>query len=98
LVVSRTKGAGAEPLAKKLDRNLRGYFVDCLLNFFGGLGKPVCVHIDSDAATRTGHMLVRLEPPDRLFELVSTPWTLESDFVSIGLDYRERASCQRSAI
>jgi hypothetical protein len=68
-------------LAEKLYRDLRRDFVDCFLNFLGGVGQPVRVDIDPNAALRTRHVLVRLEPPDCLLEVVPAFRTLKPDLM-----------------
>ena len=79
----------AKPLAKKLDGDFRRNFLDRFLNFLAGLGQPIGVDIDSNAAPRTGHVLVRLEPPDCLSEIVSAFRTLKPDLIGLNASHRE---------
>jgi hypothetical protein len=72
-----------ELLAEKLDRYLGRLFLDRLLNFLSGFCEPVCIDIDSNSATGTGHVLLRLEPSDGLLQFVPAARTLEPDFMRV---------------
>ena len=72
---------GCGRLAEKLDRDLGRDFIHRLLNFVGGLGQPVGVDVDPDATTRTGHVLVCLDPSDGLMEILPAIGALKSDLM-----------------
>jgi hypothetical protein len=83
---------GRGRLAEKLDRDLGRTFIHRFLNFVGGLGQPVGVDVDSDATTRTGHMLVRLDPSDGLMEILPTIGTLKSNLTHFNVRHRGKPS------
>jgi hypothetical protein len=83
---------GRRCLAEKLDRDLGRDFIHRLLNFVGGLGQPIGVDVDSDATTLTGHVLVRLDPPDGLMEILPATGALKSDLMLFNVRHGGRAS------
>jgi hypothetical protein len=68
-------------LAEKFDRDFGRDFIHRFLYFVGGPGQPVGVDVDPDATTRTSHVLVRLDPPDGLLEILPAIGTLKSDLM-----------------
>jgi hypothetical protein len=83
---------GRRCLAEKLDRDLRWDFIHRFLNFVGGLGQPIGVDVDPDATTRTGHVLVRLDPPDGLMEILPAIGTLKSDLMHFNVRHGGKRS------
>jgi hypothetical protein len=79
---------GQAHLAEKLDRDLGWDFVHRFLNFVGGLSQPIGVDVDPDATTRTGHVLVRLDAPDGLMEILPAIGTLKSDLTHFNVGHR----------
>jgi hypothetical protein len=73
---------------EELDRNFRRDFIERFLNFVGGFCQSVGIDIDSDAAIRTGHVLVRLEPADGLYEVLPATRTLKSDFMGARFNHQ----------
>jgi len=55
-------------LTKELDGDLWGHFPDRLVNFVGGIGEPVHVDVNANAATQTLHVFTRFQSSDVLFE------------------------------
>ena len=72
-----------ERLAKKLDRDLWRTFLDRFLNFFGRLGQPVGVNVDSDATARTAHVFVGLESADGLMKILPAIGALKRDLMHL---------------
>src|ERR1041384_6863682 len=75
------RGASGSP--KKLDGDFGWNLLDRLLNFLRGVGQPIRVDVDSDMAACTRHVLVRLQAPDRLPQIVPAIRTLKLDLMQI---------------
>jgi hypothetical protein len=68
-------------LSEEFDRDLGRHFPDRVSDFLRGVGKPIGVDIDSDAASATGHAFIRLEEFDGLLEVLSATRTLKPDLM-----------------
>lgn len=86
------------PLPKKLDGDLGRNPLDSFLNFLGGIRQPIRVDIDSCAAPGTDHVIVRLQAPDRLPEVVPAFRTLKSDLMEINASYRKMLPLERGRL
>jgi hypothetical protein len=88
LLGRRLKQAG-----KKIRKvELRRKFFGSLVYLFGCVGHSIRVDIYAYATTRTDHVLLRLQLPYRLFEVISAAWALKLNLIGVNVSHLEYAS------
>jgi hypothetical protein len=76
-------------LAEKFNGDLWRRVLDSASNPFGSVGQFVRVDIYSNAATRTGHALLRFETSYRLFEVISAARALKLNLSRVNVEGRK---------